>query len=82
MTAFPNTVFRSPAEPARSLEVAGLSAEDVETVLDALATVIAVNGQADPLVTVNRLDFESAAGTCGFRLVSPAAAVRRLRRTP
>ena len=97
--------YEAVATRPEHLEVAGLSVEDAETVLDALATVIepvrlaflwrpmlrdgdddmvletAVNGQADLLVTVNRRDFESAAGTFGFRLVSPAEAVRRLRRT-
>lgn len=97
--------YETVATRTEHLEAAGLSEEDVEAVLDALATVIepvrlaflwrpmlpdgdddmvletAVNGQADILVTVNRRDFEPAVGTFSLKVVSPADAVRRLRRT-
>jgi predicted nucleic acid-binding protein len=48
---------------------------------DDMVLETAVNGQADLLVTVNRGDFEPAGGTFDLTIVSPAEAVRRLRRT-
>jgi putative PIN family toxin of toxin-antitoxin system len=96
--------YEAVATRPEHLEAAGLSNEDVQTVLDALATVIepvrlaflwrpvlpdvdddmvletAVNGQADMLVTVNRRDFEPAVGMFTVQIVSPAEALRRLRR--
>jgi putative PIN family toxin of toxin-antitoxin system len=48
---------------------------------DDMVLETAVNGQADLLVTVNRRDFEPAVGMFGLKVVSPAEAVRRLRRT-
>lgn len=47
---------------------------------DDMVLETAVNGQADILVTVNRRDFEPAVGTFALKVVSPAEAVRRLRR--
>lgn len=97
--------YEAVATRAEHLEASGLSAEDVQVVLDALATgsepvrlaflwrpmlpdgdddmvlETAVNGQADMLVTVNRRDFEPAVKAFALRVVSPADAVRRLRRT-
>ena len=48
---------------------------------DDMVLETAVNGQADILVTVNRRDFEPAVGVFRLKVVSPAEAVRRLRRT-
>jgi predicted nucleic acid-binding protein len=48
---------------------------------DDMVLETAVNGQADMLVTMNRRDFEPAVGAFTLRLVPPAEAVRRLRRT-
>jgi putative PIN family toxin of toxin-antitoxin system len=48
---------------------------------DDMVLETAVNGHADILVTVNRRDFAPAVGTFCVKVVSPADAVRRLRRT-
>ena len=48
---------------------------------DDMVLETAVNGQAEILVTVNRRDFEPAVGAFALKVVSPAEAVRRLRRT-
>lgn len=85
------------------LDASGLSTQEVQAVLDALATVIepvrlaylwrptlrdvaddmvletAANGRADLLVTINRRDFEAAAGLFALAIVSPAEALSRLR---
>lgn len=48
---------------------------------DDMVLETALNGRADILVTVNRRDFEPAVGAFALQVVSPAEAVRRLRRT-
>ena len=47
---------------------------------DDMVLETAVNGRADMLVTVNRRDFEPAVKAFGLSVISPAEAVRRLRR--
>jgi predicted nucleic acid-binding protein len=47
---------------------------DVE---DDMVLETAVNGRADLLVTFNRGDFKSAAGTFALQIVSPAEAIER-----
>jgi putative PIN family toxin of toxin-antitoxin system len=79
-----------------------LSAEDVGTLLDAVASVgepvwpaflwrpslrdadddmvleVAVNGQADAIVTFNRRDFRQATERFGIEVLSPRAAIERV----
>lgn len=98
--------YEAVATRAEHLAAAGVSAQDVRDVLDALATILepvrlaflwrpvlrdadddmvletAVNGRADLLVTVNRRDFLPDARRFGIRIVSPAEALVRLRRSP
>jgi len=84
------------------LDASGLSAIDMEAVLDAVAAVadpvrlaflwrpalsdpdddmvleVAVNGQADAIVTFNRRDFGMAARRFGIDVLLPVEAWRRL----
>ncbi len=84
------------------LDASGLSAIDMEAVLDAVAAVaepvrlaflwrpalsdpdddmvleVAVNGQADAIVTFNRRDFGMAARRFGIDILLPVEAWRRL----
>lgn len=48
---------------------------------DDMVLETAINGQADMLVTLNRRDFKPAVGLFDVKIVSPAEAVVRLRRT-
>lgn len=97
--------YEAVATRPEHLDAAGLSAQDVQDVLDAVATILepvrlaylwrpllrdadddmvletAVNGRADLLVTVNRRDFLPDAERLGIRIVSPADALVRLRRS-
>ena len=47
---------------------------------DDMVLETAVNGRADLLVTLNRRHFESVRSIFGFKIVSPAEAVRLLER--
>lgn len=48
-------------------------------VADDMVLETAANGRADLLVTINRRDFEPAAGLFALAIVSPAEALSRLR---
>jgi len=47
---------------------------------DELVLDLAMNGRADMLVTFNQVDFAEASKTFQIEIVTPAAALRRLRK--
>lgn len=94
--------YRAVMTRSEYLEVSGLSVEDVNGLLDAVAAVaepvrllflwrpavrdpdddmvleVAVNGQADAIVTFNLRDFGNAAERFGVAVISPGEALKRL----
>jgi len=65
----------SVAEPVRLAFLWRLSLRDAD---DDMVLEVAVNGQADAIMTFNRRDFRPATERFGIEILSPGAAIERL----